>query len=178
MTGGAHTLERDEPVAKPEYGHHDHPDRLSQHCCDALGTHRFIGLSEQSDYGVAKFLQSAFSGAAYVLVRCQRRQDTRQPMFQRVGVNPADGGWASCPTRRRKGHRHSALAVPHSPVEAEPKRSTRNPTRHRQRGSRTRCGRRGSLLADSRRADTGTSSGAAGTRTTPAERRSASAGAC
>jgi hypothetical protein len=59
MTGGAHTLERDEPIAKPEYGHHDRPDRLSHHRCDALGADGLIGLSEQSDYGVARFLQSA-----------------------------------------------------------------------------------------------------------------------
>ena len=140
MTGGAHTLERDEPVAKPEHGHHDHPDRLSQHRRNALGTHRLIGLSEQSDYGVAKILQSAGPGAAYVLVRCQRRQDTREPMFQRVGVNPADGGWASCPTRRRK----ATDILPWPSLIAH----------HRRRGSRTRCGRRDSLLAGSRRADT------------------------
>jgi len=37
MTGGTHTLEGDDPVVEPEYGHHHDAYRLSQRRCDALG---------------------------------------------------------------------------------------------------------------------------------------------
>ena len=114
MTGGAHTLERDEPVAKPEYSHHDSPDRLSHHRCDAFGTDGLIGLSEQPDYGVARFLQSAGPPARRTCLFGANAGKTPEVDFLTSWHQPEPRGWASCPTRRRKATGHSALAVPHS----------------------------------------------------------------
>lgn len=43
---------------KPKYGHHDKTYRLPECRRDALEAHGLIGLSEQSDDGVAKLAQS------------------------------------------------------------------------------------------------------------------------
>lgn len=56
---------------KPKYGHHDDTYRLPERRRDALGTYGLIGLSEQSDDGVAKLVQSTGPGTACVLIRCQ-----------------------------------------------------------------------------------------------------------
>jgi hypothetical protein len=42
---------------KPKYGHHDDTYRLPERRRDALGAYGLIGLLEQSDDGVAKFVQ-------------------------------------------------------------------------------------------------------------------------
>ena len=42
---------------KPKHGHHDDTYRLPERRRDALGAYGLIGLSEQSDDGVAKFVQ-------------------------------------------------------------------------------------------------------------------------
>lgn len=47
---------------KPKYGHHDNTYRLRERRGDALGAYGLIGLSEQSDDGVAKFVQSPGPG--------------------------------------------------------------------------------------------------------------------
>lgn len=104
---------------KPKYGHHDDTYRLAERRRDALDAQDLIGLSEQSDDGVAKLAQSTGPGAACVLIRCQGGQHARGLMFQRVGVKADHVAWASCPTRRRKAHRHSVLALAQSPVEAD-----------------------------------------------------------
>lgn len=66
MTGGAHTLEGDDPVVEPEYGHHHDAYRLSQRRCDALGADRLVRLPEQSNYGIAKLVQAPGSDGARV----------------------------------------------------------------------------------------------------------------
>ena len=58
---------------KPKYGHHDDTYRLRERRGDALGAYGLIGLSEQSNDGVAKFVQSTGPGAACVLIQCQGR---------------------------------------------------------------------------------------------------------
>lgn len=87
---------------KAKYGHHDNTNRLLERRRDALGTDGLVGLSEQSDNGVAKLVQSTGSGAACVLIQCQSGQHARGLMSQGVGIKPAHVAWASCPTRRRK----------------------------------------------------------------------------
>jgi hypothetical protein len=96
---------------KPEHGHHDDPYRLPERRRDALGADGLIGLPEQSDDGVAKFVQSTGSGAAWLLIQCQSGQDARGLMSQGVGVKTDHWAWASCPARRRKAHRHPVLAL-------------------------------------------------------------------
>ena len=86
---------------KPKHGHHDGTYRLPERRRDALGAYGLIGLSEQSDDGVAQLVQSTGPGAC-VLIQCQGGQHARGLMSQRVGVNPDHVAWASCPTRRRK----------------------------------------------------------------------------
>jgi hypothetical protein len=87
---------------KSKYGHHDDTYRLPKRRRDALSAYGLIGLSEQSDDGVAKFVQSTGPGRACVLIQCQRGQHARGLMFQRVDVKADHLAWASCPTRRRK----------------------------------------------------------------------------
>ncbi len=71
---------------KPKYGHHDDTYRLPKRRRDALGAYGLIGLSEQSDDRVAKFVQSTGPGRARVLIQCQGGQHAWGLMFQRVGV--------------------------------------------------------------------------------------------
>jgi hypothetical protein len=49
---------------KSKYGHHDDTYRLPKRRRDALSAYGLIGLSEQSDDGVAKFVQSTGPGRA------------------------------------------------------------------------------------------------------------------
>lgn len=73
-------------VTKPQYGHDDDANLLPERCRHALGTDGFIGLPEQSEYGVAKLAQGTRLDTARVLIQCQRGQHARELMFQRVGV--------------------------------------------------------------------------------------------
>ena len=45
-------------MAKPQYGHDHDADLLPECRRHALGAHGLIGLSEQSEYGVAKLAQA------------------------------------------------------------------------------------------------------------------------
>jgi len=67
---------------RPKYGHHDGTYRLPERGRDAFGAHGLIGLSEQSDDGVAKLAQSTGPGAACVLIQCQGGQHARRLTFQ------------------------------------------------------------------------------------------------
>jgi hypothetical protein len=67
---------------KPKYRHHDAAYRPPERGRDALGAQGLFGLSEQSDYGVAKLAQSTGPSAACVLIRCQGGQHARGLTFQ------------------------------------------------------------------------------------------------
>ena len=73
-------------MAKPQYGHDHDADLLPEGRRHALGAHGLIGLSQQSEYGVAKLAQGIDPDTARVLIQCQRGQYARGLMFQRVGV--------------------------------------------------------------------------------------------
>jgi hypothetical protein len=57
---------------KPEDGHQDDSDPLPQRRRDALGAQGVMGLCQQSDDGIAQLPQNNRSGAACVLIRCQK----------------------------------------------------------------------------------------------------------
>jgi hypothetical protein len=67
---------------KPKHGHHDATYRPPEHGRDAFGAQRLIGLSEQSNYIIAKFAQRTGPSAACVLIRCQGGQHDRGLTFQ------------------------------------------------------------------------------------------------
>ncbi len=126
MTDGAQTLDQGDPLMKPKYGHHDTTYRPPECARDAFGAYGRSGLSEQSDYGVAKLAQSTGPSARHACRFDARAGSTLEdqhfgrlrpsrPLGPGVMSHPTPKGrQASCPgaprSRRARPHRSAVAA--------------------------------------------------------------------